>query len=142
MILPDINLLLYATISTFEQHGAATKWFSSVLNGEEQVLLPAVSVFGFIRIASNPRIFESPIPVEDAVSSVETWLDRPNVHFLSPGPRFLEIAFRLLRDLGTARNLTTDVQLAALAMENQATLYSHDTDFAKFDGLRWVDPLE
>ena len=142
MIIPDVNLLLYATITTFEEHAEAREWFSAALNGEVQVLLPGVAVFGFVRIATNPRIFESPIAVTDAVASVETWLAQPHVHFLSPGPRFTDIAFDLLRKLGTAGNLTTDVQLAAHAIENQATLYSRDTDFARVPGLRWVDPLK
>jgi toxin-antitoxin system PIN domain toxin len=142
VIIPDVNLLLYASITTFEQHAVAREWFSAALNGELQVLLPGVTIFGFIRIATNPRIFESPIAVGDAVASVETWLAQPHVHFLSPGPRFTEIAFDLLRKVGSAANLTTDVQLAAHAIENQATLYSHDTDFARIPGLRWIDPLE
>jgi toxin-antitoxin system PIN domain toxin len=141
VIIPDVNLVLYASISTFREHAAARRWFSSVLNGEAQVLLPAVTIFGFVRIATNPRIFESPIRVDDAVSAVEGWLAQPHVHFLAPGPRFTELAFELFKELGTAGNLTTDVQLAAHAIENQATLHSHDTDFARISGLRWVDPL-
>ena len=142
MIIPDVNLLLYASITTFDRHAEAREWFYAALTGELQVLLPGVAVFGFVRIATNPRIFESPIPVGEAVASVETWLAQPHVHFLAPGPRFTEIAFDLLRKLGTAGNLTTDVQLAAHAIENQATLYSHDTDFARIPGLRWIDPLK
>jgi toxin-antitoxin system PIN domain toxin len=142
VIIPDVNLLLYASITAFEQHAAAREWFSAALNGDVQVLLPGVAVFGFVRIATNPRIFDSPIAVGEAVASVEAWLAQPHVHFLSPGPRFTEIAFGLLRKLGTAGNLTTDVQLAAHAIENQATLYSHDTDFARIPGLRWLDPLQ
>jgi uncharacterized protein len=46
-----------------------------------------------------------------------------------------------LRELGVARNLTTDVQLAAHAIENQARLCSNDSDFARFQGLRWENPL-
>jgi toxin-antitoxin system PIN domain toxin len=142
VIIPDVNLLLYASITTFEQHAIAREWLSAALNGETQVLLPGVAVFGFVRIATNPRIFESPISVGDAIASVETWLAQPHVHFLAPGPRFTDIAFGLLRKLGAAGNLTTDVQLAAHAIENQATLYSHDTDFARIPGLRWIDPLK
>jgi predicted nucleic acid-binding protein len=80
--------------------------------------------------------------VEGALGRVESWLSRPQVRFLQPGPRHLEIAFRLLRVLGAASNLTTDVQLAALAIENQADLHSNDSDFARFPDLRWVDPLD
>lgn len=141
MIVVDINLLLYATFSAFEKHEAARAWFEAVLNGDEQVLLPSVSVFGFVRIATNPRVFSPPMRVEEALASVEQWLALPHVHFLVPGPRHLEIAFGLLRKLGAAHNLTTDVQLAALAIENQAQLCSNDSDFARFEGLRWENPL-
>ena len=137
----DINLLLYASFATFPQHKAARGWFEQMLNGDEQLLLPGVSVFGFVRIATNPRVFEKPLRVEEALDAVEGWLAQPHVHFLVPGPRHIEIAFRLLRELGAARNLTTDVQLAAHAIENQAVLYSNDSDFSRFAGLRWENPL-
>lgn len=141
MIVVDVNLLLYATFSTFEQHSAARDWLEGVLNGGEQLLLPGVSVFGFVRIATSPRIFETPLRVEDALGAVDAWLAQPHVHFLVPGPRHLELAFGLLRRLGAASNLTTDVQLAAHAIENQAVLHSNDADFGRFEGLRWVNPL-
>ncbi len=142
MIIPDVNLLLYASFSAFQQHALARAWLEQALNGDEQVLLPGVSLFGFIRIATNPRIFERPLPLEAALDSVELWLAQPHVHFLAPGPRHLEIAFGLLRQLGTAKNLTTDTQLAAHAIENQAVLHSNDTDFGRFEGLRWLNPLK
>jgi toxin-antitoxin system PIN domain toxin len=142
VIIVDINLLLYATFTTFKQHEAARTWFEGVLNGQDQVLLPAVSLFGFVRIATNPRVFDNPLRLEDALASVEAWLSQPHVHFLVPGPRHLELAFGLLRKLDAGKDLTTDVQLAALAIENQAVLCSNDTDFARFEGLRWENPLK
>lgn len=142
MIIPDVNLLLYASFASFEQHAPARAWFEHALNSGEQVLLPAVSLFGFVRIATNPRVFEDPLPVSEALEAIELWLAAPHVHFLTPGPRHLEIAFGLLRQLGAANNLTTDTQLAAHAIENQAVLYSNDADFGRFEGLRWVNPLK
>jgi toxin-antitoxin system PIN domain toxin len=141
LIVVDANLLLYASFAAFAQHEAARSWLEKALNGDDQLLLPGVSVFGFVRIATNPRVFEKPLSVEEALLAVESWLAQPHVHFLAPGPRHLEIAFRLLRELGAARNLTTDVQLAAHAIENQARLCSNDTDFGRFQGLRWENPL-
>lgn len=141
MIVPDINLLLYASITSFAEHPEARRWWEEALNGEQEVGLAAPALFGFIRIATNPRIFTTPMPVDKAMVYVQEWLDRPQVRFLLPGPRHLEVAFRLLRELGTAGNLTTDVQLAALAIEYQGTLHSNDTDFGRFTGLRWVNPL-
>jgi len=75
------------------------------------------------------------------LAQVETWFFRRQVSVLIPGPRHLEIAFRLLRGLGAAGNLTTEAQLAALAIEHQAELHSNDADFARFPQLRWVNPL-
>jgi uncharacterized protein len=72
---------------------------------------------------------------------VSAWLSRPNVSQLIPGPRHVEIAFSLLHSVGTGSNLTTDVQLAAFAFEYDADMYSNDTDFARFPGLRWRNPL-
>jgi hypothetical protein len=141
VIVPDINLLLYATIDGFAQHLAARTWFDSVLNGEEPVGLATPTIFGFVRIATNPRILRPAMSVEQALGAVETWLSQPHFSCLVPGPRHLEIAFRLLRALGVAANLTTDAQLAAYAIENQAELYSNDVDFGRFAELRWVNPL-
>lgn len=141
MIVPDINLLLYASIDGFAHHAAARSWWEGVLNGEDEVGLAGPVVFGFLRLATNPRVFAPPMSTEAALALLEEWLARPLVRFLLPGPRHLAIAFGLLRALGTAANLTTDTQLAALAIEYQADLYSNDTDFGRFAGLRWINPL-
>lgn len=141
MIIPDINLLLYATITGFPEHVRARPWWEQLLAGSVDVALTAPAIFGFIRIGTNPRIFDRPLTVDDALERVQGWLDQPPVRFLMPGPRHIEIAFRLLRELGTAGSLTTDVQLAAHAIENQAELHSNDGDFSRFPELRWTNPI-
>ena len=141
MIIPDVNLLLYAHVDAFPEHDRARTWWEATLNGEETVGLALPVVFGFIRIATHPRILEEPLAVDRALGTTERWLERQNVRPLVPGREHLDIAFRLLREVGAAANLTTDAQLAALAIEHQAELHSSDTDFARFKGLRWVNPL-
>lgn len=141
MIVPDINLILYAEIAAFPEHAEARRWWEGVLSGPDEVGLTPPVVFGFVRIATNPRMFDPPLAVDDALDRVTAWLQQPHSRALVPGPRHLEIAFRLLRNLGAAGNLTTDAQLAAFAMENNATLHSNDTDFGRFPGLRWDNPL-
>lgn len=111
------------------------------MNSATGIGLTGPAVFGFLRIATNPRVLSPPLSIEDATGHVADWLAQPNVEFLSPSPRHLEIACRLLGDVGTAGNLTTDLQLAAFAMEQDADLYSNDTDFGRFPDLRWVNPL-
>lgn len=141
MIIPDVNLLLYAQITAFPEHARARRWWEEMLNGSREVGLAGPALFGFIRIGTNPRVLNPALGVEEAVGIVESWLQRPNVRYLLPGPRHLDLAFGLLRGLGTAANLTTDVQLAALAMEYQGELHSNDVDFARFSGLRLINPL-
>lgn len=141
MIIPDVNLLLYAEIDAFPQHGAARTWWEELLNGERAVGIAPVALFGFLRISTNRRVFSTPLTIENAIERVERWLEQPNVNALVPGSEHLTLAFRLLRQLGTAGNLTSDVQIAAHALEHNGEVHSNDTDFARFDRLRWVNPL-
>ena len=103
--------------------------------------LAPVSVFGFLRISTNRKVFSEPLAMTDAIERVESWLQQPCATFLVPGPLHLATAFRLLKQIGTGGNLTTDVQLAAHAIEHGGELHSNDTDFARFEGLRWVNPI-
>jgi toxin-antitoxin system PIN domain toxin len=141
MIVPDVNLLLYAHIEAFGEHRKARAWWEALLNGRIEVGVAGPVLFGFVRIATNRRLLDPPMSVEAALACVQGWLARPNVRFLPPGPRHLEIAFQLLEELGAAANLTTDVQVAALAIEYQAEVHSNDVDFGRFPQLRWVNPL-
>ena len=141
MIVPDVNLLLYAHVTAFPEHARARRWWEGLMNGAREVAIAAPALFGFVRLASNPRVLDRPMAVEDALARVEEWMERPHVQFVSPGPRHLEIAFGLLRHVGAAANLTTDAQLAALAIERQGEVHSNDADFGRFPQLRWVNPI-
>ncbi len=141
MIIPDVNLLLYAVVSAFPQHKPAHAWWEETINSSAEIGLTSPAIFGFIRIATNPRVLSPPLTVEAATGYISAWLGQPNVSHLVPGPRHIEIAFDLVRKVGTGGNLTTDVQLAAAAFEYDVDMYSNDTDFARFPGLRWCNPL-
>jgi uncharacterized protein len=141
MIVPDVNLLLYAHVQAFAEHDEARAWWEALLNGRTEVGVGTPAIFGFVRLSTNRKVLDPPMAVGDALARVDGWLARPHVRVLQPGPRHLDIAFGLLRRLGTAANLTTDAQLAALAIENQAELHSNDGDFSRFPQLRWVNPL-
>jgi toxin-antitoxin system PIN domain toxin len=141
MIIPDANLLLYAVVDAFAQHARARAWLDDIMNGDEIVALLPVAIFAFVRVATNRRVLDPPVALEEALHCVEQWLEQPHVHLLAPGPRHLEVAFGLLRTVGSAGDLTTDAQLAAAAIEHQAELHSNDSDFARFPQLRWVNPL-
>ncbi|KZS66661.1 type II toxin-antitoxin system VapC family toxin [Mycobacterium ostraviense] len=141
MIIPDVNLLLYAVITGFPQHRRAYAWWYDTVNGPERVGLTYPAIFGFLRIATNARILTEPLSATEAVSYARDWLTQPNVDLLTASGRHLDLALGLLEELGTASNLTTDVQLAAYAIEHNAEMHSSDADFARFAGLTWTDPL-
>ena len=141
MILPDVNLLLHAYNSESLLHPAARAWWEGLLNGTRPVALSWTAILGFIRLATHRQILLNPLPVATACAHVRTWLAQPYAVVIDPGARHAEILFGLLESLGTAGNLTTDAHLAALAIEHQAELHSTDADFARFHGLRWINPV-
>lgn len=141
MILPDLNLLLYAYNPHLPQHAAAHRWWETTLNHDELIGLPLEVAFGFIRVATNPRLGPARVALADARRVVEGWMDLPHVRVLTPGARH----FPRVMDLMTAAMATgpvlSDAILAAYALEHRATLCTNDGDFARFPGLNWRNPL-
>jgi toxin-antitoxin system PIN domain toxin len=140
VIIPDVNVLVYAYNKDAKQHAAAREWWERTLAQAQPVGLPWVTILGFIRISTQRRIIERPMFPRDAIERVRSWLEVPNVEIISPGEDHGDILFRLIEEVGTAGDLTTDAHLAALAIEHSAELVSTDTDFARFRGLRWFNP--
>jgi toxin-antitoxin system PIN domain toxin len=139
--LPDVNLLLYAFDATARRHDRARRWLEEQLSGTETVAFTWVVLLAFVRVSTNPRVFEKPLPASDAFDIVGGWLAQPCTTIVDPTDRHLAFLQDLLEPLGTAGNLTTDAHLAALAIEHGAELCSSDADFARFPRLRWTDPL-
>jgi toxin-antitoxin system PIN domain toxin len=142
MILPDVNVLVHAHNIDSAVHEKALLWWDACLAGPEGIGLAWAAVLGFVRIATNRRIVARPLPVQDVMQRIYDWLALAHVHLVQPsGTHFVRLRSELER-LGTAGNLTTDAHLAVLAMERGYILYSTDTDFARFSGLRWVNPCK
>jgi toxin-antitoxin system PIN domain toxin len=141
MIVPDTNLLLYAYASDLPDHAKAAAWWQACLSGTEPIGLPHVVLFSFVRIATNPRVFQRPMTPVEACGHVGSWLQQPQVQLLAPGVEHVDRVLKLVQALGTAANLVTDAQIAAIAMEFDAIVQTADTDFIRFQGLRWFNPL-
>ena len=141
MIIPDINLLIYAYDAGSPSHSKARDWWQECLSGAEPVGLLPVVVFGFIRIATSRRVFLAPMGLAEALGHVRSWMEQPPVVLQEPGPRHVEDVLRLLGELGTAGNLATDAQIAAVALEHKAVLHTADADFLRFPALRWFNPV-
>jgi hypothetical protein len=141
VILVDANLLIYAVTPGFRQHDAARAWLQDRLSGPAAVGLPWASLLAFVRVVSNPRIFERPRSMPQAWTQVEEWLERPPVWQPQPTERHREILGGLLMSGVPESDLVPDAHLAALAIEHGLTLCSTDGDFARFRALRWDNPL-
>jgi toxin-antitoxin system PIN domain toxin len=139
--LPDINLLIYAIDEEAARHAKARAWLEEILSGTESVAFAWAVLLGFVRISTNPVVLEHPLSADEALDYLEGWLAQPVADVVHPTPDHASILRELLQPTGTAGNLTGDAHLAALAIEHGAELCSCDTDFARFMGLRWVDPL-
>ncbi|CAN5589276.1 MAG: TA system VapC family ribonuclease toxin [Iamia sp.] len=139
MILVDTNILVYAGTSGPRQE-AARRWLDDRLSATTRVGLPWESLIGFVRIASNPRVFDPPAAVGDLWSQVEEWLSAGPAWTPTPGadhPRIL----RGLLEASPTHRLVHDAHLAALALGHGLTLCSTDAGFAAFPDLRWENPL-
>lgn len=141
MILVDANLLVYAHVRSFSQHVRAREWLDERLHGSAPVGLPWSSLLAFLRLTTNPRIFEHPETTADAWRQCESWIECERVWIPPPTERHREILGKLLAEPGVQANLVPDAHLAALAIEHGLILCSTDGDFARFPGLRWENPL-
>lgn len=140
MILPDANLLLYAYDAASPFHAAAKAWWETLLSGDEEVGLCPVVLFAFIRVGSHSRAFKNPMRVEEAAGHVREWLSAEPARFVECTESDVEAALSLLEKSGAGGNLTTDAQLAAVALRLKATVETADTDFTRF-GVRWRNPI-
>jgi len=141
VILVDANLLLYAYYPKAEQHAASREWLEAALAGPRLVRFAWLTLWGFLRIATNPRVFERPLSNAEAAAAVSSWLEQPVAGILEPGERHWELLRGLLHEGQASGPLVMDAALAALAIEHGATLCSVDRDFARFPDLKWMNPL-
>ena len=141
MIIPDANLLLYATDQDCADHQAAFEWWKKTLAGPEEIALCAVVAFAFIRFSTNRKVFRNPLEVKDACARVANWLEFPNVVWLDSTFEDFATAARLLEMVGSGGNLATDAQIAAIAHRVGGSIHSCDHDFARFPEIQWSDPL-
>jgi toxin-antitoxin system PIN domain toxin len=138
----DANLLLYALNRDTPLHTKAKGWLERSLAADEPVAFSWSVLLAVLRLTTRPGVFRRPLSAGRAFDVVDAWLAEPAARLVTPGPRHLSILRSLLAPLGTAGNLTSDAHLAALAIEQNAQLCSCDSDFARFAGLDWQNPLQ
>jgi len=138
---PDLNLLMYAVDRQAPIHERAAEWWNATLSGTETVGLAWSVLLGFVRLTTNPRVVRSPLDADAALDHVDRWLAHEITTVVEPTVRHAALLRDLLAPTGTGGNLVADAHLAAIAIEHGADLCSADRDFARFPGLRWINPL-
>ena len=141
MILVDANILLYAEDSLSPRHKPARAWWDGQLSGTTPVGLCWLVINAFIRIGTNPRFFEHPLSLDQAISRVESWISQPCARLIHPTERHWVVFQEMLTAGQASANLVPDAHLAALALEHGCELYSSDSDFSRFPRLKWRNPL-
>ena len=141
MKIVDLNVLLYAVNSDSAHHGVVKPAWEEMASGDEEIGFAWSVLLGFLRLSTSAAVFPRPLEPDDALGKIDEWLSLPSARVVTETDEHWSILRRLLRDSGTAGNLTTDAHLAALAIGRGAVLVSCDGDFSRFEGLRWENPL-
>lgn len=141
MILIDANLLLYAYHPRAAQHEPSRAWLEATLSGPELVRFAWVTLWAFLRISTNHRVFQRPLTMTEAETAVSSWLARPVAGLVEPGERHWEVLQKVMREGQVTGPLVTDAVVAAIAIEHGATLCTTDRDFSRFHDLKWTNPL-
>lgn len=136
----DANVLLYAINQDAVHHEAARRWLNAALNAQEPVGFTWIVLLAFVRLSTSAAVLPHPLDVDKATSTVDAWLGRPNAVLLEPRAGHLSRLRELLAATGAAGNLVNDAHIAAIAVDNKATVVSYDNDFSRFPGVRWEMP--
>ena len=140
MVLPDVNVLVYAHREDAPHHALCHAWLEAVVNGQESYALSELVLSGFLRVVTHPKVFTRPSPLADALEFTEQLRSLPNCVPVAPGRRHWEIFRGLCSEAGAKGNLVSDAYLAAMAIEAGCEWVTTDRDFSRFKGLRWRHP--
>jgi hypothetical protein len=142
VVLPDVNVLVYAHREETANHAAYRTWLEDLINGDEAYAVSDLVLSGFVRVVTHPKVFKRPSHAVDAIAFAEQLRGQPNCVRVEPGPRHWGLFRRLCLETAVKGNLVPDAYLAALAIESGCEWISTDRDFSRFKGLRWRHPLD
>jgi uncharacterized protein len=140
MLMPDVNVLVYAHRADTGEHVEYAEWLSRLAGSDEPFALSELVLQGFVRVVTNAKIFVRPSTLDEALAFVDELRRRPTCHLFRPGARHWDIFVNLCRRARASAGLVSDAYHAAVAIEHGCEWVTNDTDFARFPGLRWRPP--
>jgi toxin-antitoxin system PIN domain toxin len=141
VILPDVNVLVYAFRREADQHEVYASWLAGVVDGADELALHDMVLSGFVRIVTSPRFTDDPAPARAALDFVARLRGAARARWLPAGHQTWETLGRLVEGDGAIRgNRVPDAHLAAAAIAHGCRLATADRGFSRYPGLRWFDP--
>jgi uncharacterized protein len=141
MILPDVNVLIYAFRRDSARHLVCKAWLDQTIAVDARFGLSPIALSAVVRIATHPRIFETQSTLDDAFGFCHDLLSQPHCEIVQPGERHWEIFERLCIQANITGARVTDAWFAALAIEHGCTWITYDRDYARFPELDWKEPI-
>jgi toxin-antitoxin system PIN domain toxin len=140
MILPDVNVLIYAFRKDVPQHAVCRPWLIGVMESDARFGVSPLTLGAFVRVTTNRQIHPAPTPIEEAFAFCDFLLGQPHCQIVEPGERHWDIFKRLCIETETRGPRVTNAWYAALAIEWGCEWITFDRDYARFPGLRWQVP--
>jgi uncharacterized protein len=140
MILPDVNVLIYAFRHDVPQHALSRSWLRSVVSSDARFGISPLVLSAVVRITTNPRAYRMPSPIHEAFAFCESLIGQPHCQIVEPGERHWEIFKRFCLETDIQGSRVSDAWLAALAIEWGCEWITYDRDYSRFAGLKWQTP--
>jgi len=140
VILPDVNVLIYAFRRDSTRHGESRRWLTGVIEGDAAFGVSPLTLAAVVRITTNARFAVEPSAVDEAFGFCEDLTGQPLCRLVEPGERHWEIFRRLCIETDVKGARVSDAWFAALAIEHGCEWITYDRDYTRFPGLKWRTP--
>ncbi len=140
MLLPDVNILIYAFRVDFPFYGRCSAWLRQTIDSDAPFGVSPLVLGALVRITTNRRLFPQPSTHDEAFGFCADLMGQPNCQLVEPGRRHWDVFRRICQDSNTTGSKVSDAWFAALAIEHGCEWITLDRDFARFAGLRWRSP--
>jgi uncharacterized protein len=140
----DTNILLYGANSGAEEHRLATAFLLRTASSRAPWFLTEGICYEFFRVATHPKVFNRPLTWKEALRFLQPFWSSSNFETLATGEHHWTILKEILGETThPSGNLFFDIRTVALMREHGIQeIYTSDTDFLQFKGIKVINPLK